>query len=433
MGEPCEGLEQFVMRVGTLEEVNDFGATGFDLEFALLREYQNEVKAKTTRRAGTDARNVRKNRYRDIIPYDHSRVQLHSIPPTEEGQVFDYINASHIPAFGTGVPSLIAAQGPLPHTTDDFWRMVWETNAQIIVMACNVIEKDRFKCAKYWPDLDEVDDFGDFSLKTVSDTQISPDYSLRTIEVTFGKEERTVYNFHYQTWPDHGVPETTSSVVELLNHVRQIQPGRDRPIIIHCSAGCGRTGTLCAIDECLLQVEEHGTRVSMFDVNGIVQHLRDQRIAMVQTNAQYIFVYQALLDVARALLDAAAAEDQEQDSAVAVAAATQPAVIVPPKEKMYVNFQRKAAHTMSKEQRQRAHTVVQNSNKRIRPAMPRPATSASADVDEDGIVDDQDTSTSKAQPSVESRDGPLGFPNRIAKPKGPRPIPQSWKLYPRNY
>lgn len=195
--------------------------------------------------AGLSVNNLRKNRYRDIVPYDITRVVLPLEMDDEEKQPVpdsDYINASYIHNWN-GTPVAVAAQGPLPHTTGDFWRMIWHSNARIVVMVCNIIESDRYKCAKYWPGLNESETMGELSVTMLSEDEPRPGIRVRRLRIQGpAKQTREVYNFHYTAWPDHGVPETPDTIMHMLALIRDLQPGDDVPIVFHCSAGVGRTG-----------------------------------------------------------------------------------------------------------------------------------------------------------------------------------------------
>lgn len=246
--EPGAGLQAFVEHVEALSTTgNQSGINGFAYEFALLREQANAIRATMSRETGTSPFNAMKNRYRDIIPFDHCRVVLPE-EPDDEDPGSDYINASYIKD-AEGNVSYIAAQGPLSHTVDDFWRMVWAENARIVCMACNIIEANRYKCSKYWPDVGEEDTFGHFTISTMEEKFLTPDFSRRVIHVTHKGQTREVINYHFLTWPDHGVPETPASVMHFVQEVRRAHlgesgdPSGKSPLVVHCSAGCGRTGT----------------------------------------------------------------------------------------------------------------------------------------------------------------------------------------------
>lgn len=241
------GLQAFVEHVEKLSQPNEGGINGFAYEFAILREQANSIRSKLPRDAGMSPFNTMKNRYKDIIPFDHCRVVLPE-DASDEDPGSDYINASYIKD-EQGNIAYIAAQGPLSHTVDDFWRMVWAEKSRVICMACNVIEANRYKCSKYWPDVGEEDTFGSFKIQTIEEKFLTSDFSRRVLSVTYKSEKREIINYHFLTWPDHGVPETPETVMQYLQEVRReylgldLNPRGKAPLIIHCSAGCGRTGT----------------------------------------------------------------------------------------------------------------------------------------------------------------------------------------------
>ena len=195
--------------------------------------------------------NRKKNRYKDILPFDYTRVSLSEYPGVPGS---DCINANFIKG-ASGSNAYIACQGPLPHTVNDFWRMVVETEVQVIVMACNETEAGKHKCERYWNELDEGGEgqFGKFFVQLLKMREICPDFLVRTMRLRWSsddgvEEERTVCQFHYSAWPDHGIPTQVKPLLEMVRLIRDCQASETLPVLIHCSAGCGRTGTICAID-----------------------------------------------------------------------------------------------------------------------------------------------------------------------------------------
>ncbi|KAF4008534.1 hypothetical protein G4228_020288 [Cervus hanglu yarkandensis] len=158
-----------------------------------------------------------------------------------------YINANFIKGV-YGPKTYIATQGPLPTTILDFWRMIWEYSILIIVMACMEFEMGKKKCERYWAEPGDTQlQLGPFSISCEAENRKS-DYTIRTLKAKFNSETRTIYQFHYKNWPDHDVPSSIDPILELIWDVRCYQDDNSVPICIHCSAGCGRTGVLCAID-----------------------------------------------------------------------------------------------------------------------------------------------------------------------------------------
>ncbi|GIY37360.1 tyrosine-protein phosphatase non-receptor type 12 [Caerostris darwini] len=230
-----------------------------------------------------------KNRYKDIVPYDKSRVIL---PKCDGIPGSDYINASYVKG-ASGALAYIAAQGPLPNTVIDFWRMIWVCDVQVVVMACNEKESGKNKCENYWPCKGEIKHYGNISVELIETSQICPDFLVRTLLVKCDSEMRDVYQFHYTSWPDHGIPDTVQPILELVRLMRDCQASETVPIVVHCSAGCGRTGTICAVDfvwACLRQ----GKLSEDFSLFQIALELRRQRIAMIQTKEQYILAHKAI-------------------------------------------------------------------------------------------------------------------------------------------
>ncbi|XP_035863123.1 receptor-type tyrosine-protein phosphatase C isoform X2 [Sander lucioperca] len=235
--------------------------------------------------------NVPKNRYVDILPYDYNRVQL----TTGNGETgSDYINASFIDGYKES-KKYIAAQGPKDETVSDFWRMVWEQQSSIIVMVTRCEEGNRVKCAQYWPSPDrETEIFAEFIVKLNSEDHC-PDYTIRHLSLTNKREknsEREVTHIQFMSWPDHGVPGEPHLLLKLRRRVNAFKNFFSGPIVIHCSAGVGRTGTYIGIDAMMEGLEAEG-RV---DIYGYVVRLRRQRCLMVQVEAQYILIHQALLE-----------------------------------------------------------------------------------------------------------------------------------------
>ncbi|KAM6458366.1 receptor-type tyrosine-protein phosphatase C [Liasis olivaceus] len=235
--------------------------------------------------------NQNKNRYIDILPYDYNRVELSS-SLGEAGH--DYINASHIDGFKE-MRKYIAAQGPKEETTDDFWRMIWEQKATIVVMVTRCEEGNKIKCAKYWPSMEEeIASYGDIIVK-INECKVYPDYIIRKLHINHRRDKaagRDVTHIQFTSWPDHGVPDDPHLLLKLRRRVNNLSNFFSGPIVVHCSAGVGRTGTYIGIDAMLEGLEAEG-RV---DVYGYVAKLRRQRCLMVQVEAQYILIHHALVE-----------------------------------------------------------------------------------------------------------------------------------------
>uniref|UniRef100_A0A4W2EEY7 Receptor-type tyrosine-protein phosphatase kappa n=1 Tax=Bos indicus x Bos taurus TaxID=30522 RepID=A0A4W2EEY7_BOBOX len=237
--------------------------------------------------------NRAKNRYGNIIAYDHSRVILQ---PVEDDPSSDYINANYIDIWlyrdGYQRPShYIATQGPVHETVYDFWRMIWQEQSACIVMVTNLVEVGRVKCYKYWPDDTEV--YGDFKVTCVEMEPLA-EYVVRTftLERRGYNEIREVKQFHFTGWPDHGVPYHATGLLSFIRRVKFSNPPSAGPIVVHCSAGAGRTGCYIVIDIMLDMAEREG----VVDIYNCVKALRSRRINMVQTEEQYIFIHDAILE-----------------------------------------------------------------------------------------------------------------------------------------
>ncbi|XP_040836194.1 receptor-type tyrosine-protein phosphatase eta isoform X3 [Ochotona curzoniae] len=242
------------------------------------------------------AENRGKNRYNNVLPYDSSRVKL----SVQTHSTDDYINANYMPGYHSK-RDFIATQGPLPNTLKDFWRMVWEKNVYAIVMLTKCVEQGRTKCEEYWPSK-QVQDYGDITVAMTTEI-VLPEWTVRdfTVKNIQTSESHALRQFHFTSWPDHGVPDTTDLLINFRYLVRDYmkQSPPESPILVHCSAGVGRTGTFIAIDRLIYQIENENT----VDVYGIVYDLRMHRPLMVQTEDQYVFLNQCVLDIIRSQKD----------------------------------------------------------------------------------------------------------------------------------
>lgn len=342
---------------------------GYEMAFKQLRILSGTLKLDTDNlREGKLACNSGKNRYQDIIPFDHTRVKLKADPSVPGS---DYINANFVSGSSGSPRAYIACQGPLKRTLGDFWRMVWECNVSVLVMACGEHE-----CEPYWPEAPNTSHLfaGNIEVTLVKVRRICDDFLIRKFSVkllqivnnnkqvetskstqsqtsTFASTsssasssasddgdrvtrsdgtdsehsyhqritetpingggggggrtnvglgaatvlaERTICQFHYTTWPDHGVPQSVQPLLELLYLVRDVQPAEDKPILVHCSAGCGRTGTICCIDYVWGLMRRCKLEANSFDLHEIISEMRRQRMSMVQTLEQYILCHRAV-------------------------------------------------------------------------------------------------------------------------------------------
>ncbi|XP_061487516.1 receptor-type tyrosine-protein phosphatase T isoform X15 [Rhineura floridana] len=231
--------------------------------------------------------NRNKNRYGNIISYDHSRVRLQLLDGDPHS---DYINANYIDGYNRP-HHYIATQGPMQETVKDFWRMIWQENSASVVMVTNLVEVGRVKCVRYWPDDTEV--YGDIKV-TLIETEPLAEYIIRTFTVQKKgyHEIREIRQFHFTSWPDHGVPCYATGLLGFVRQVKFLNPPDAGPIVVHCSAGAGRTGCFIAIDIMLDMAENEG----VVDIFNCVRELRSQRVNLVQTEEQYVFVHDAILE-----------------------------------------------------------------------------------------------------------------------------------------
>ncbi|CAH2062772.1 unnamed protein product, partial [Iphiclides podalirius] len=367
---------------------------GFWEEFETLQMMENLQLF--DRMEGSKPENIRKNRYKNIIPFDHTRVVLRDIP-SDAPSGADYINANYIrcdstdassdsqdsngsnensphsrgegassknkdktspnhisvvvteekpkeitkaqengthkivPSFiirpnpnyvNTTIPkcavapengdaehvynkTYIATQGCLSSTIYQFWSMIWQEDVRIIIMTTKEIERGKVKCERYWPDVNKTEVIKKYTIFNESESS-TQDYTLRRFLVSKKDEpnvKRTIYHFHFTAWPDHGVPSEPGRVLNILLDVnyrlQQIMTGQDPPeqavVCVHCSAGIGRTGTFIVIDMILDQIRKEGFDCEI-DIHRTVQMVRDQRSGMVQNEAQYKFIYMAVLE-----------------------------------------------------------------------------------------------------------------------------------------
>uniref|UniRef100_A0A672RPV1 protein-tyrosine-phosphatase n=1 Tax=Sinocyclocheilus grahami TaxID=75366 RepID=A0A672RPV1_SINGR len=246
--------------------------------YGFKEEYESFFEGQSaTWDAAKKEQNRTKNRYGNIIAYDHSRVILQ---PMEDDPSSDYINANYIDV-----------SGPVHETVYDFWRMIWQEQSACIVMVTNLVEVGRVKCYKYWPDDAEV--YGDFKV-TFVEVEPLAEYVVRTftLERRGFNEVREVKQFHFTGWPDHGVPYHATGLLSFIRRVKMSNPPTAGPIVVHCSAGAGRTGCYIVIDIMLDMAEREG----VVDIYNCVKALRSRRINMVQTEEQYIFIHDAILE-----------------------------------------------------------------------------------------------------------------------------------------
>ncbi|KAK2721374.1 hypothetical protein QYM36_003602, partial [Artemia franciscana] len=300
LGEPTNGMTLHQL----LQHLSTVGRKGLYSEYA-------EIKSRSPEGTFNNSRlrlNLPKNRYTDVLCFDHSRVTLEVLdgePST------DYINANFVDGYRQK-RAFIFTQGPLPKTAPDFWRMVWEQQCLLVVMLTRAVERGRTKCAQYWPIEEEgKESYGDFEVVNMA-VENQPDYVITNLHLTNLKtrETKTVTHMQFSSWPDYGVPHSALAFLDFLHKIREIQNSNlgslgdlwnghslGPPIVVHCSAGIGRTGTLCTIDICLQRLQDVGT----VDVRGTVEKLRAQRAYSIQMPDQYVFCHLAIIEAALSL------------------------------------------------------------------------------------------------------------------------------------
>ncbi|XP_052902769.1 tyrosine-protein phosphatase non-receptor type 9 [Anopheles moucheti] len=297
-------------------------------KMGLIREY-TEIKARAPDGTFTHAKlrnNLGKNRYTDVLCYDHSRVVLSQ---EEDDPTTDYINANFVDGYKQK-NAYISTQGPLPKTSYDFWRMVWEQHCLLIIMTTRVMERGRAKCGQYWePSEGGIAEYGSFRLRTMS-IETNEDYTVVELEIRNIKtdEVRCVSHWQFTSWPDYGVPSSAKAMLNFLQRAREKQAEmvqclgdlwaghpRGPPIVVHCSAGIGRTGTFITLDICISRLEDVGTA----DIKGTVEKIRSQRAYSIQMPDQYVFCHLALIEYAlsRSMLqsvDLSEFDDRDEES-----------------------------------------------------------------------------------------------------------------------
>ncbi|XP_069383203.1 tyrosine-protein phosphatase non-receptor type 11b isoform X2 [Paralichthys olivaceus] len=292
-------IENRVRELNKVADNSEKPKQGFWEEFEVLQ--QQECKLLYPRKEGQKPENKSKNRYKNILPFDTTRVEIREMDPEIPGS--DYINANYIRSLydeGRHMEDckfFIATQGCLQNTVNDFWKMVYQENTHVIVMTTKEIERGRNKCVRYWPDLYATKEFGRVVVRNI-DEQPAQDYILRKLEVTrLDRKEPLRYIWHYQylSWPDHGVPNEPGGVLWFLEEVNRTQSAfpDTGPIVVHCSAGIGRTGTIIVIDILIDIINRQGLDCDI-DIPKTIQRVRQQRSGMVQTEAQYKFIYMAV-------------------------------------------------------------------------------------------------------------------------------------------
>ncbi|XP_033856575.1 tyrosine-protein phosphatase non-receptor type 2 isoform X3 [Acipenser ruthenus] len=271
--------------------------------------------------------NQNRNRYRDVSPFDHSRVKLQNAEN-------DYINASLV-VMEEAQRSYILTQGPLRNTCDHFWLMIWEQKSRAVIMLNRVIEKGSEKCAQYWPtSKDHEMIFSDTGFHvTLLSEDVKSYYTVRVLglENMSTGETREIYHFHYTTWPDFGVPESPASFLNFLFKVRETGclSSEHGPAVVHCSAGIGRSGTFSLVDTCILLMDKRKDH-SFVNIKKILLDMRKYRMGLIQTPDQLRFSYMAVTEGAKYIMGDSSVQKQwkelskEDQEPVSYSAPSQP-------------------------------------------------------------------------------------------------------------
>lgn len=288
--EPEDIQEERPFALSDIHEIVEARHKNDNLEFRKEYDELKTVSPKYSFDAANIDENKAKNRYYNILPFDHSRVKL---VPVDDDPSSDYINANYIPGYNSE-REFIAAQGPLPGTAADFWRMVWEQNVGVIVMLTKCQENHQEKCFQYWPDeVNEPRQHGDIVVNPISVSNIDK-YNITVFNVSLGDHTRTIKHFHFLEWPDFSAKVAPNDMIDFVNLVRgHITPDIKGPAIIHCSAGVGRTGTYISVDY-LIQCVRDMALDEEVDIFAWVLQMRNYRTNMVQVMNQYSFIHDAL-------------------------------------------------------------------------------------------------------------------------------------------
>jgi len=299
---PVDKLRQHIEKLMHKLDPNDVIYNGFDEEFNFVEYKTAQEQFFGDYKSAMLAVNKNKNRFSNVLPPEATRVKL---IPMEGEEGSDYINANYVSGFTPkSERAYIATQGPMTSTFGDFWRMVWEQEVAIVVMLTKEVENGRLKCDKYWPEVDEPLVLGNLEV-TISDTEETLKSELIERKITIHDKKtgksRPVLQLQYIAWPDHGLPVSTTAFLSLIDEAYKFN-NTHGPIVVHCSAGIGRSGTFCTVDAIVekikLDLKNNPDDEPKVSVVKAVLEARARRPGMVQTKEQYMFVYLAILEKA---------------------------------------------------------------------------------------------------------------------------------------
>ncbi|ULT95901.1 hypothetical protein L3Y34_004513 [Caenorhabditis briggsae] len=276
---------------GYVEDLNRNDALKFKTQFQILETQTSGIDQADSGESTSSAdENSQKNRYNNIGAMEATRIRLNS--PTGN----DYINANYVDSCNER-NAYIATQAPLPSTFSDFWSMIWQERSNVIVCITNMVEDGKRKCDQYWPSVpDSPQNFGNYQVTLISEST-NAHFSHRVLDLKIAKSvpaaERKIHQLHFVGWPDHGVP---SSVFPLLNFIHYASDIHSTgPVVVHCSAGVGRSGSYILVDS----MRRHLISFRRLNVQGHLTHMRRQRAKLVQTLEQYIFCHEAIRQLIR--------------------------------------------------------------------------------------------------------------------------------------
>eukprot|EP00039_Didymoeca_costata_P009054 m.119956 g.119956 ORF g.119956 m.119956 type:complete len:842 (-) comp14340_c1_seq4:3016-5541(-) len=311
--EPVDEIERAIIEFTNFtKSLHENGGAGFSIGYENLDMIDMQQFSADKCRVGQLPSNRSCNRYTDIVPYDSYRVVLNG----EKGD--DYINASMLKGLLPGAPDFVASQGPKANTIDHFWKMVYQLRSRMIIMVTNCVEGTRTKCETYWPSVGksieyDADDRGNALRITALSEKSTEQWAERTFLVTDLDEDKSleVTQLQFMDWPDHGVPQSNASFLSFLHRSMAIQQQNrakdetgDSPIVVHCSAGVGRSGVYIAVYSILTSLPFINTENPHIELDSLIISMRKSRRYMVQTVQQYVFCYEAIVAGFEIFLDA---------------------------------------------------------------------------------------------------------------------------------